>query len=117
MQKYTSWTKLHIKDTLFDFFPFKMSLFVVHSSSLNWWGGGGDKNLSLCRFKYSCCDFCCGFEQGEGTYLPNNNKPLAYWFSSQMNSTFLYWLPFKVKATYQPIMNNTTWSFGANYMH
>jgi hypothetical protein len=92
MQKNTSWTKLHIKDTLFDFFPSKMSLVVTHSPSLNWWRGGGgegDKNLSLSGFKYSCCDFCCGFEQGEGTYLPNNNKPLACWFSSQMNSTFL----------------------------
>jgi len=51
-----------------------MPLVIARSSSLR---GGGDKNLSFCGFRYSCCDFCCGFEQGEGTYLPNNDKPLA----------------------------------------
>jgi len=84
------------KNTLFKFFSSKMSLVVARSSSL---GGRGDKNLSFCRFRYSCWDFCFAFEQEEGTYLSNNNKPLACWFSSQMNSTFLYGLPFKVKAT------------------
>jgi hypothetical protein len=47
------------------FFLFEMSLVVLHSSSLHWWGGGGDKDLSFCGFRYSYCDFCYGFEQGK----------------------------------------------------
>jgi hypothetical protein len=62
------------KDILFEFFPSKMSLVVAHSSSLNWWRGG-NKNLRFYGCKYSCCDFWCGFELGEGATSSTITNP------------------------------------------
>jgi hypothetical protein len=89
MQKDISWIKLHVnRHTIWIFFL--EDIFGCYCSSSLHWQGREDKNLLVVHLDIHVVIFIADLSKGKESIAPNNNKPPTCWFSSQMNSSFLY---------------------------